>query len=152
MAQLAGNAHWAEPSPLFAHKARPTPLKCKNEYLVLALGEETTVQSVIGCIVWAFRRLKKSRCREMGARGYALHSVRPPTFLPFPLNGAWKFLQLKRLSDLGPIYANAMVNCYFVDNRSRVDPSENQCSLKSFHQDSNFLRVEFDFITCLTQF
>ena len=37
MAQFAGNAHWAEPSSLFAHGARQTPLKCKNEYIVLAL-------------------------------------------------------------------------------------------------------------------
>ena len=37
VAQFAGNAHWAESSPLFAHRARHTPLKCKNEYLVLAL-------------------------------------------------------------------------------------------------------------------
>ena len=39
------DAHWAEPSPLFAHRARLTPLKCTNEYLVLALGElqETAV-------------------------------------------------------------------------------------------------------------
>ena len=59
-AQFAGNAHWAEPSPVFAHRARPTPLKCKNEYLVLALGEETAAQVVV---VWAFRRLKKPRCQ-----------------------------------------------------------------------------------------
>ena len=26
MAQVAGNAHWAKPPPLFAHRARPTPL------------------------------------------------------------------------------------------------------------------------------
>ena len=45
---FAGSAHWAEPSPLFAHRARPTPLSCKNEYLVLALGEETAVQAVVG--------------------------------------------------------------------------------------------------------
>ena len=77
MAQLAGNAHWAEPSPLFAHKARPTPLKCKNEYPVLPLGEETAVQAVVGSIVWAFRRHKKPRSLEMSARGYALHSVCP---------------------------------------------------------------------------
>ena len=75
MAQLAGNAHWAEPSPLFAHRARPTPLKCKNEYPVIPLGEETAVQAVVGSIVWAFRGLKKPRSREMSARGYALHSV-----------------------------------------------------------------------------
>ena len=40
-----------------------------------ALGEETTVHAVVGSIVWAFRRLKKPRSREMIARGYALHSV-----------------------------------------------------------------------------
>ena len=35
------------------------------------------VQTVIGFIVWAFRRLKKRRCREMSARSNALHSVCP---------------------------------------------------------------------------
>ena len=70
-------SHWAEPSPLFAHRARLTPLKCENEYMVLALVEETAVQAVVGSIVWAFRRLKKPRSREKSARGYALHSVRP---------------------------------------------------------------------------
>ena len=62
-------------SPLFAHKARPIPLNCENEYPVLALGEETAVQAVVGSIIWAFRRLKKPMCREMSARGYALDSV-----------------------------------------------------------------------------
>ena len=38
MAQFAGNAHWTEPSLLFAHKARPFPFKCENEYSVLALS------------------------------------------------------------------------------------------------------------------
>ena len=58
---------------------------CKNEYLVLALGEETAVHAIVGSIVWAFRRFKKPRCREMSARGYALHSVSCPelsVFLP----------------------------------------------------------------------
>ena len=40
-------------------------LNCKNEYLVLAPEEESTVQAVVGSIVWAFRRLKKPRIREM---------------------------------------------------------------------------------------
>ena len=75
MAQFAGNAHWATPSPLFALMARLTPLKSESEYLVLALGEATAVQVVVGFVVWAFRRLKKPRSREMGARGYALDSV-----------------------------------------------------------------------------
>ena len=35
------------------------------------------VQVVIDSIVWAFRGLKMPRCREMSARGYALHSVCP---------------------------------------------------------------------------
>ena len=43
--------------------------------MVLALEEKTAVQTVVGSIVWAFRRLKKPRSREMSARGYALHSV-----------------------------------------------------------------------------
>ena len=78
MAQFARNAHWAEPSPLFAHTTRPTPLKyhsSKNEYLVLALGKETVVQAVVDSIVWAFRRLKKPSKREMSTRGNALPSV-----------------------------------------------------------------------------
>ena len=44
-------------------------------------GGETAVQAVVGSIVWAFRRLKKPRSREMSARGYSLHSVCPQ--LPF---------------------------------------------------------------------
>ena len=74
---LGGPVNWAEPSPLFAHKARPTPLKRKNQYPVLPLGEETAVNAVVGFIVWAFRRLKKPRCRDMSDRGYALDSVCP---------------------------------------------------------------------------
>ena len=75
MAQFAGNAHWAEPSPLFAYRARPTLPKRKNEYWVLELGEETAVQAVVGFIDLAFRRLKKPTSQEMSARGYGLHSV-----------------------------------------------------------------------------
>ena len=44
--------------PLFAYRACPIPLKCKNEFMVLAMGEETAVQPVVGSIVWVFRRLK----------------------------------------------------------------------------------------------
>ena len=66
-----------------------SPLNCENEYLVLALalGEETADEAVVGSIVWAFRRLKKPRSREMSARGYALRSVRPniPFFPSFNL-------------------------------------------------------------------
>ena len=43
--------------------------------MVLALEEETAAQAVVGFIVWAFRRLKKPRSREMSARGYVLYSV-----------------------------------------------------------------------------
>ena len=39
--------------------------------------EEIAAQAAVGSIVWAFRRLKKSRSQEMSARGYALHSVSP---------------------------------------------------------------------------
>ena len=39
-----------------------TPLKCKNEYLVLPLGDETAVQAVVGSIVSGrVRRLKKAK-------------------------------------------------------------------------------------------
>ena len=36
----------------------PQFTNCKNEYLVLALGEETAVQAVVDSTDWAFRRLK----------------------------------------------------------------------------------------------
>ena len=38
---------------------------------------KTFRRTVVGSIVWEFRRLKNPRCREMSARGYALHSVCP---------------------------------------------------------------------------
>ena len=53
---------------------------CKNEYLVVALVEETAVQAVVGSIVWGFRTFKKPRGREINACSYALHSVLPFTF------------------------------------------------------------------------
>ena len=74
MAHFAGNAQWAEPSPLSAHRARPSPLNYKKRVLG-SLGEETAVQAVVGSIVCAFRRIKKPKSREMSARGYAIHSV-----------------------------------------------------------------------------
>ena len=65
---------------MFANRARPNPLKCKNEYLVLALREETVDKAVVSSNVWAFRRLKKPRSRKTSARGYALHSVSQLSF------------------------------------------------------------------------
>ena len=47
----------------------------KNEYIVLAVGKEPADQAIVGSIVWAFRRLKMSRSREMSDCGYELHSV-----------------------------------------------------------------------------
>ena len=61
-------------------KMRPSQLNCKNDYLVLALEEETADQAVVGSVVWAFRWFKKPRCREVSARGYALYSVCPLSF------------------------------------------------------------------------
>ena len=102
VAQFAGNAHWAEPLPLFVHRAHPTPLKCKNEYLVLPPGEETAVQTEVGSIVWAFRRLKKPRCREMSARGYAFYSVWPQlSFFLF-------WLGFESVPVLGPVLSFVM--------------------------------------------
>ena len=53
-ALLSGPVRWdcslRRASPLFAHRARPSLLKCKNLYLVLAQGEGTAVQAV-GSIV-----------------------------------------------------------------------------------------------------
>ena len=58
-------------------RGRPSPLNCKNESMVITLEEETAAQTVVGSIVWALRKLRKPRCREMSARSYALHSVNP---------------------------------------------------------------------------
>ena len=72
------------PSPHnFSPIGRLTPLKCKDEYLVLALREETAVQAVVSSIVWWFRMLKKPMRRKMSARGYAFYSVCPQLSFPF---------------------------------------------------------------------
>ena len=76
--------YWINISSLYITNFFGLPLKCKNEYPVLPLGEETAVQAVVGSIIWAFRRLKKPRCREMSASGYALHSVCPQISFSFP--------------------------------------------------------------------
>ena len=49
---------------------------------MLALGQETAVQAIVGSIVRAFRRLKKPTSREISARGYALYSVCPNFLFP----------------------------------------------------------------------
>ena len=55
------------------------------EKSIIQKGEmESCVQVVVGSIVWGFRRLKNPSCREISARGYALHSV-CPNFRFFPL-------------------------------------------------------------------
>ena len=107
VANFAGNAHWAEPSPLFAHRARSTPLKCRNEYLVLAIGEEISAQAVVGSIDWAFCRLKKPKSFEMSARGYALHSV--CLQLSFPLSAFYTFAEHCHPSIIGKFRAQLMI-------------------------------------------
>ena len=52
-------------------QAHASPLNCKNEYMVLALAEQTAAQAVVGSIVWAFHRLKKQgfgRCAPAATR------------------------------------------------------------------------------------
>ena len=61
---------------------------------VLALGEESAVQAVVGSIVWAFRRLKNPKRKEMSARGYAFHSICPQ--LPFLPNKSLTIFSLRR--------------------------------------------------------
>ena len=56
---------------------------------MLVPGEETAAQAGVGSIVWAFRRLKKPRRREIVAikrvaRGYARYSVCPQLSFPLP--------------------------------------------------------------------
>ena len=63
-------------SPSFSIEGRAQELSTvKNEYLLLALEEKIAGQAL--SIVGAFRRLKKSKSREMSARSYALLIVCP---------------------------------------------------------------------------
>ena len=96
---------------MFAHRARPTPLKCKIEDLVLPLGEETAVQAVVGSIVWPFRKFKKPRCRETSACGYALHSVCPQLLFFLPKSDMFNFelpVEFRLLAEIHPY--NGYVN------------------------------------------
>ena len=104
--------------------ALTSPLKRKNEYLVLVLGEETAVQAVVGSIVWAFRRLKKPWCREMSARGYALYSVYSQLYFFSVLcvkdndvchRVIMKWGRDNDISDLGNCRATDMADVKFVD-------------------------------------
>ena len=112
--KLIGIARWrsslvvlTEPSLHHCSPIERVPLhsKCKNEYMVLALEEETAAQTVVGSIVLAFRKLKMSRSWEMSARGYALVH---PTFLfsfftirstTVDLSTKWYFLGLCLLKE-----------------------------------------------------
>ena len=60
-----------------------------NEFFT---GSFIGVQSVVGSIVWAIRRLKNPRFREMSARGYALRSVCLQPFFSFIADSYETFL------------------------------------------------------------
>ena len=97
--QFAGNAHWPELSLLFSQRTRPSPLNFKNEYLVLALGEETAVHAAVGSIAgrlagsnnlgsgderFALRgSFAASVCRQLSLSSRILAKRLPPTFLSF---------------------------------------------------------------------
>ena len=55
-----------------------------------------SAQAVFGSFVWAFRRLKNTMCREMSARGYALHSVCTQLFFHYgnTYTAWWRFLAM----------------------------------------------------------
>ena len=67
--QFSGNAHRSELSLLFAQRTRPSPLNFENEYLVLALGEETAVHAAVGSIAG---RLAGSNSLGSGDERFAL--------------------------------------------------------------------------------
>ena len=101
MAQFAENFHWAETSPLFARslswRALPDPFKYKNEYLVLALGEETAAKAVVSSILWCpvssrLYRLADSQAQKVGRWApAATRYIACATNLPFkiPTLGLW---------------------------------------------------------------
>ena len=85
MTQFAWNAHWAETPPLFAYslgrKARPSPLICKNEYLVFANWSYSSSRLFCLRIPHA---LKSGGAGGMSDGRYALYSVCTYYFLFFP--------------------------------------------------------------------
>ena len=83
---------------------------------MLPLGEKTAVQVVVGCIVWAFSKLKKPRCREMSARGYALHSVYPQLSFLFFLFPEGKTNWLEPGSNAGPLDPESSVTPHWLAN------------------------------------
>ena len=52
---------WSWASPVLARRARPIRLKCENEYLVLALEEETAVQAIVDSTVGRFAGAKSQK-------------------------------------------------------------------------------------------
>ena len=110
--------HWKNNYEFRIFLTRHFPFNCENEYLVLALREETTAEAEVGSIVWAFRRLEKPRSREMSARGYALHSVcRQHNFLIFFI-----FCVPSIFSQVLPIAAGRIL--FLISNRSLAPPGK----------------------------
>ena len=108
---------------------------------MLPLGQETAVQAVVGSIVWAFRRLKKPRCREMSARGYALHSVCPQLsfflfFHSYPSNPPTDLHLMKiRSEECDSVHICCSVNEVSI---SHIDPSmDNVAAQNDFPNDDN---------------
>ena len=85
MAHFAENAHWADPSPLFAPYG---PLDCKNEYLVFALAKETVTQPVVGSS--GVSQAQKPRGRE-SPRGVS-ERLAATRFTAFALNFPFSLL------------------------------------------------------------
>ena len=89
--KLIGTATWPNtlemligPSPhLCSPRARTSHPTVKTSTWCLHERGGTAAQAVVGSIVWAFRRLKKPKSRQMIARLYALHSVCPQLSFPY---------------------------------------------------------------------
>ena len=98
---------------------------------MLALGEGTAGQAVVDSTVWAFRRLKKPRSRDMSARSYAVPSVYPQlSFLFFML----------AISDNIACHGKRPMRCDLPSQIGvSVSPSDNQD--KSILGPSNFTTV-----------
>ena len=91
IAQFAGNAHWTEPSPLFAPRfrwmARPTSLNSKDEYQVFAHQVRKLQPRQMSALSSRRSADPNPRSRKQSARSNGLITYASNFFFPFSIRG-----------------------------------------------------------------